>query len=43
MPTARHGLGAAADGRIFVISGGPRAGGSYSSVNEVLTGDPAVR
>ena len=38
MPTARHGLGAAAvGGRIFVISGGPRPGGSYSALNEVFT------
>jgi hypothetical protein len=37
MPTARHGLGAAAVGdRIFVISGGPRPGGSYSPTNEVF-------
>ena len=38
MPTARHGLGAAMVGeRIFVISGGPRPGGSYSRANEVFT------
>ena len=38
MPTARHGLGAAALGQsIYVISGGPRPGGSYSSVNEAFT------
>ena len=38
MPTSRHGLGAAAlENRIFVISGGPRPGGSYSAANEVFT------
>ena len=37
MPTARHGLGAAAlEGRIHVISGGPRAGLTFSNVHEVL-------
>jgi hypothetical protein len=37
MPTARHGLGAAAvAGRIFVISGGPRRGDTSSAANEVL-------
>ena len=38
MPTARHGLGAAAAGKsIYVISGGPKPGGTYSSANEVFT------
>ena len=38
LPTARHGLGAAVvDGRIFVIAGGPRPGGSASSVNEIFS------
>jgi N-acetylneuraminic acid mutarotase len=38
MPTARHGLGAAVLGnQIYVLSGGPKPGGSYSSVNEVFT------
>lgn len=37
MPTARHGLGVAAVGdRIFVIAGGPQAGMTDSTVNEVL-------
>jgi hypothetical protein len=37
MPTARHGLGSAAvDGRLYVISGGPKPGGSYSNVNEMF-------
>ncbi len=37
MPTARHGLGAAVvDGRIYVISGGPRPGDTSSSVNEIF-------
>lgn len=35
MPTARHGLGAAViDGEIYVISGGPSPGYSFSGVNE---------
>ena len=38
MPTARHGLGAAVLGKqIYVLSGGPTPGGSYSSANEVFT------
>jgi N-acetylneuraminic acid mutarotase len=38
MPTARHGLGSAVvQGRIYVISGGPNPGGSFSDVNEVFT------
>ncbi|MCH7570485.1 MAG: galactose oxidase [Deltaproteobacteria bacterium] len=38
MPTPRHGLGAAVlGGNIYVISGGPRPGGSFSSLNEVFT------
>ena len=38
MPTARHGLGVAVLGSsIYVISGGPRAGATFSSVNEVFT------
>jgi N-acetylneuraminic acid mutarotase len=38
MPTARHGLGAAIIGQsIYVISGGPRPGATFSSVNEVFT------
>ncbi|MBI2973452.1 MAG: galactose oxidase, partial [Armatimonadetes bacterium] len=36
LPTARHGLAAVTAGdRIYVISGGPRPGGSFSNVNEV--------
>jgi N-acetylneuraminic acid mutarotase len=38
MPTARHGLGIAVIGNsIYVISGGPKAGATFSSVNEVFT------
>ena len=38
MPTARHGLGSAvAEGRIYVISGGPAPGGSFSDLNEVFS------
>ncbi|HJU06075.1 MAG TPA: kelch repeat-containing protein, partial [Nitrospiraceae bacterium] len=38
MPTARHGLGSAVvDGHLYVISGGPKPGGSYSNVNEMFT------
>ena len=38
MPTARHGLGSASvDGGIYVISGGPTPGESFSNVNEVFT------
>ena len=38
MPTGRHGLGSAVvDGRIYVISGGPTPGGSFSDLNEVFT------
>ncbi len=37
MPTARHGLGATVvAGRIFVVSGGKRPGGSASSANEIF-------
>jgi hypothetical protein len=37
MPTARHGLGSAVvQGRIYVISGGPTPGGSFSDVNELF-------
>jgi N-acetylneuraminic acid mutarotase len=37
MPTPRHGLyGATADGRVFVPSGGPRAGANYSIVHEAF-------
>ena len=37
MPTARHGLGAAAvAGRIYVISGGPTPGDSVSATNETF-------
>jgi len=37
MPTARHGLGSAVvDQRLYVISGGPAPGGSFSSVNEMF-------
>ncbi len=36
IPTPRHGLAAVAVGdRIYVISGGPRPGGTYSRANEV--------
>jgi N-acetylneuraminic acid mutarotase len=42
MPTARHGLGSAVMGKsIYVISGGPKPGGSTSAANEVFT--PQVR
>ena len=38
MPTARHGLGVAILGQsIYVISGGPKPGATFSSVNEVFT------
>ena len=38
MPTARHGLGAAVIGNsIYVISGGPQPGATFSSVNEAFT------
>lgn len=37
LPTARHGLGSAViQGRIYVISGGPTPGGSFSDLNEVF-------
>jgi hypothetical protein len=37
MPTARHGLGAAAlDEAIYVIAGGPEAGFAFSDRNERL-------
>ncbi len=37
MPTARHGLGAAAvAGKIYVISGGPTPGASASAANEIF-------
>src|SRR5262249_23199810 len=37
MPTARHGLGAAAvAGRIYVISGGPMPGASAAAANEIF-------
>jgi len=36
MTIGRHGLAAVAVGRrIYVIGGGPRPGGSYSSTNEI--------
>jgi hypothetical protein len=38
MPTARHGFGVAIlGGEIYVVSGGPKAGVTYLSVNEVYT------
>lgn len=38
MPTARHGLGlTVVQGRIYVISGGPTPGGSFSDLNEVFS------
>jgi len=38
MPTARHGLGAATIGnKIYVIAGGPKPGGSRSTVDEVFS------
>jgi hypothetical protein len=38
MPTPRHGLGAAAvAGRLYVLSGGPFPGASYSAANEFFT------
>jgi hypothetical protein len=38
MPTGRHGLGSAVvGGRIFVIAGGPKPGGSFSNANEAFT------
>jgi hypothetical protein len=40
MLTPRHGLAAVAvRDRIYVISGGPRPGGSFSSANEVYIPD----
>ncbi|MGH7369418.1 MAG: hypothetical protein ACREIN_00850 [Candidatus Methylomirabilaceae bacterium] len=37
MPTARHGLGAAAvAGKIYVIGGGVKPGASRSNLNEVF-------
>jgi N-acetylneuraminic acid mutarotase len=36
MPTARHGS-AVVQGRIYVISGGPTPGGSFSDLNEAFT------
>jgi hypothetical protein len=39
MPTARHGLGAAAvGGSIYVISGGAQPGFHFGSFNERLNG-----
>jgi hypothetical protein len=41
MPTARHGLGAAAvGGKIYVIGGGVKPGASKSGVNEVFDPGP---
>lgn len=38
MPTARHGMGVVShDGSIYTIAGGPGAGLTFSSVNEVFT------
>jgi hypothetical protein len=38
LPTARHGLCAAAIGNsIYVIAGGAKPGTSFSSVNEMFT------
>jgi hypothetical protein len=38
LPTARHGLGAAVIGNsIYVISGGPKPGATFSSANEMFT------
>ena len=38
LPTARHGLGAAAvEGRVYVIAGGLTPGGSVSALNEIFT------
>ena len=37
MPTARHGLGAAAvDGAIYAVAGGPEPGFAFSGANERL-------
>ncbi len=38
MPTARHGLAAAASigDRIFVVGGGPQPGGSAVNLNEIF-------
>jgi len=37
MPTARHGLGAAAvAGKLYVISGGPTPGASAAAANEIF-------
>ena len=37
LPTARHGLGAAAlGGRLYVLAGGATPGGSQTSLNEVF-------
>ena len=38
MPTARHGLGSAVvAGKMYVISGGPHPGASFSAANEIFT------
>ena len=38
LPTARHGLAVVAwEDTLFVLSGGPTPGYSYSAVNEALT------
>ena len=38
IPTARHSFGVAIlGGEIYIVSGGPKAGATYSSVNEVYT------
>ncbi len=44
MPTARHGMGVVSIGsRIYTIAGGPGAGLTFSSVNEVFTPQQANR
>ncbi len=41
MPTARHGLGSVTvDGRVYVIAGGTRPGGSASGHNEIFSRSP---
>lgn len=44
LPTPRHGLqGATIDGRVFLASGGPREGATYSNVHEVYIPPPPSR
>jgi hypothetical protein len=44
LPTSRHGLGSAVvRGRIYLLSGGPTPGGSFSDVNEVFAPPQEIR